>query len=169
LEPGRNYEVEIKKVYYLPKQIDVNTDSIPGNSDIELKDVKIEPIPSKAIVFHNIYFDFNQSVLSQESKNTIDTTILEVMQEYPEIVVEIGAHTDCIGTEDYNLKLSQDRALSVTNYLIAKGIAPERLKAVGYGSEFPIAPSITPEGIDIPEGREKNRRIEFKLIGFIEK
>jgi len=151
----------------LPKNIDVKTDSVNENSEIVLKDILIEPVPSKAIAFRNIYFDFNKSELTSESKTVIDSTILEIMKEYPEIVVEIGAHTDYIGSDEYNLELSQARAESVTDYLSSKGISPKRLKAMGYGELVPVSSALTPEGIDIPEGREKNRRIEFKLIGFL--
>jgi outer membrane protein OmpA-like peptidoglycan-associated protein/tetratricopeptide (TPR) repeat protein len=167
LEPDKTYELDIHKSYFLPKNIDVKTDSVNENSEIVLKDILIEPVPSKAIAFRNIYFDFNKSELTSESKTVIDSTILEIMKEYPEIVVEIGAHTDYIGSDEYNLELSQARAESVTDYLSSKGISPKRLKAMGYGELVPVSSALTPEGIDIPEGREKNRRIEFKLIGFL--
>jgi hypothetical protein len=65
------------------------------------------------------------------------------------------------------MKLSQARAQSVVNYLIAKGIAQNRLVAKGFGATVPIAPNTTPDGKDNPEGRQKNRRTEFQIIGTI--
>ena len=90
-----------------------------------------------------------------------------MLKEAPEFIVEIGAHTDSIGDTEYNTQLSQDRANSVINYLISKGISPERLVAKGYGAEHPVAPNKNPDGSDNPEGREKNRRTEFRIIGTI--
>ncbi|MEI2709627.1 MAG: OmpA family protein [Chitinophagaceae bacterium] len=67
--------------------------------------------------------------------------------------------------DEYNLKLSQARAESVKKYLIAKGIAPERIEAKGYGESKPVAPN-TINGKDNPEGRKKNRRTEFKVLRY---
>jgi len=97
----------------------------------------------------------------------LDTTLLVLLKEAPEFIVEIGAHTDSIGGDEYNLKLSQERANGVVNYLISKGISPDRLVAKGYGAEMPVAPNSNPDGSDNPEGREKNRRTEFRIIGTI--
>jgi outer membrane protein OmpA-like peptidoglycan-associated protein len=87
------------------------------------------------------------------------------MSAYPEIIIEISSHTDSVDTEEFNMKLSQDRAQSVVDYLVMKGINPERLVPKGYGEGFPIAPNSHPDGRDNPEGRQKNRRTEFKVVG----
>src|SRR5207247_7760865 len=71
------------------------------------------------------------------------------------------------GNDKYNMKLSQARAQSVVDYLIARGIAADRLVAKGYGETKPIAPNTLPNGKDNPEGRQLNRRTEFKVIGII--
>ncbi len=84
---------------------------------------------------------------------------LELLEEYPNIKVEIGGHTDSIGSAESNLKLSQERAESVMNYFISKGIDSKRLRAVGYGESMPVADNGT------EEGRALNRRIEFYVIG----
>jgi OmpA-OmpF porin, OOP family len=121
----------------------------------------------KSFNFSNIYFEFNNSVLTSESKSLIDSTLLVIMKEYPNIVVEIGAHTDHLGGSTYNLELSKKRAGSVVQYLISKGIDKERMEPIGYGEIKPLIPSIDANGNDISEAREKNRRIEFKLIGVL--
>lgn len=89
------------------------------------------------------------------------------MKEYPQIIVEIGSHTDSKGTDNYNIKLSQRRAESVVNFLIRNGIDKNRLHAKGYGETMPIAPNEFEDGTDNPVGRAKNRRTEFRVIGTI--
>ena len=85
----------------------------------------------------------------------------------PEIIVEMGSHTDSKGSTEYNQKLSQKRAESVVNYLVAKGIPEQNLKPQGYGETVPVAPNKNKDGTDNPEGRAKNRRTDFKIIGTI--
>jgi outer membrane protein OmpA-like peptidoglycan-associated protein len=74
------------------------------------------------------------------------------------LVIEIGGYTDSTGTENYNISLSEKRALSVVNYLIKKGISSERLKYKGYGNTSPLGDNVT------SEGRKLNRRTEVKVI-----
>ncbi len=76
----------------------------------------------------------------------------------------MSSHTDSIASNDYNLALSQRRAESTVRYLVNKGIAQERLVAKGYGESKPIAPNSNRDGTDNPEGRQKNRRTEFKIL-----
>ena len=82
----------------------------------------------------------------------------ESLAEWPEVKVEIQGHTDNVGNNTTNLKLSQARADAVRLYLIQKGIDSSRLRSVGYGEEFPIADNHT------GAGREKNRRVEIRRI-----
>ena len=84
---------------------------------------------------------------------------LKLLQEYPDIKIEIRGHTDNVGSADKNLDLSQARAESVMNYLIGMGIDPRRLTAAGYGEAIPVADNET------ERGRALNRRIEFRIIG----
>ncbi len=101
-----------------------------------------------------INFEFNSSKLTQNSYPTLDD-IVALMNEFPEANLEVQGHTDIVGTEDYNQRLSEDRAHSVTTYLISKGIAKDRLRAVGFGTRRPLADNET------DEGRAKNRRVEL--------
>ena len=84
--------------------------------------------------------------------------IVKLLTENPKIVVEISGHTDNVGSAVYNKKLSSDRAKSVVDYLISKGIAASNLSYKGYGFEQPIATN------DTEVGRQMNRRTEFKII-----
>ena len=88
-----------------------------------------------------------------------------ILKENPRLIINILSHTDSKGTETYNLKLSQKRAESVVDYLISQGINKKRLGAVGKGESEPIAPNKNEDGSDNEEGRSKNRRTEFIIIG----
>jgi outer membrane protein OmpA-like peptidoglycan-associated protein len=78
--------------------------------------------------------------------------------------IELSAHTDSKGTDEYNLKLSDARAKSVVDYLISKGIDAARLEAKGYGESAPVADNTRADGSDNPDGRQMNRRTEFKVL-----
>lgn len=104
----------------------------------------------------NINFEYKSSALTAESK-VILNSIVESMKSYSTASVELGAHTDSIGSDRYNLKLSQQRAQSTMDYLISQGISPSRLSAQGYGEMNPIASN------DTDEGRALNRRVEIRV------
>ena len=97
--------------------------------------------------------------------NSIDTTLLVLLEDNPDIIVLIASHTDSKGNDAYNVRLSQKRAESVVQYLIKKGIKIERLQAKGYGETIPIAENTNEDGSDNPDGRQRNRRTEFKILG----
>jgi len=86
---------------------------------------------------------------------------------FPAGIIEIGSHTDSLGTDQYNIKLSQKRSETIVSYLISKGISDERMVAKGYGMRIPIAPNTNNDGTDNPEGRKLNRRTEIKIVGEI--
>jgi OOP family OmpA-OmpF porin len=111
----------------------------------------------------NILFAFNDAAIPATDHAFLDR-VVDYLQKHPEATIEIGAHTDGKGPVEYNLKLSARRAQSCYNYLVKAGIAPERLKAKGYGECCPIENERTPDGKDDPAAREKNRRIEIKLL-----
>lgn len=146
----------------------INDDEIINQTLTTLCLTKIPVEPPKVdtvIVMDNIYFEFNKASILPESYAGIDNQIVALMNQYPTMIIEIGGHTDSKGNDDYNLKLSQARANAVKEYLMKKGIAEGRLKAVGYGETKPIAPN-TINGKDNPEGRQKNRRTEFKVLSY---
>jgi outer membrane protein OmpA-like peptidoglycan-associated protein len=120
-------------------------------------------IIDKSIVLENIYYDFAQWEITPDAAVELDKMV-KVMEDNPDIVIELSSHTDSVDTEQYNQRLSQRRAESAVNYIIASGIERNRLVAVGYGESRPIARNTNPDGTDNPEGRAKNRRTEFKVI-----
>jgi len=166
LESGKEYKINVAKDSFFSTSYSLSTVKI-FKSDTIFHDFLLKKIPDKPIIIRNIYYAFNRYNLSDTAKAIIDTTIYAIMTENPLIIAEISSHTDNKGTDNYNLSLSQKRAQSVVNYLIYKGIQQERLQAKGYGESSPIAPNQNTDGSDNPEGRQKNRRTEFKVIGIL--
>lgn len=121
--------------------------------DITIKEIKA----GKSFVVNNVFFDFSKANLKPESYYELDQ-IVKILKDNPNFKLEIAGHTDNIGTDESNMTLSQNRAASVVNYLIAKGIDKSRLVAKGYGKNKPVADNST------EEGRQKNRRVEFKIL-----
>jgi outer membrane protein OmpA-like peptidoglycan-associated protein len=109
------------------------------------------------IVTHGINFDYNKATIKPESMGTLNM-IVKIMQENPELKFEVGGHTDGDGDAAYNMNLSQQRANTVRDQLIAMGIDGSRLTAKGYGKTKPIADNNT------AEGKANNRRVEFVKI-----
>lgn len=168
LEQNKNYELVFESDKKPNPRVAFNTKNRTKSDTIVVNDVEIESMPMQPIVIKNIYYDFDKSKLRSESEYTIDTTLLKILREFPEIIIEVSSHTDSKGDDEYNLVLSQKRAESVVKYLIKNGIPKERLVAKGYGETKPIAPNENNDGTDNPEGRQKNRRTEFKIIGTLD-
>lgn len=165
LLPDKDYEFAMEGFQYFNEEIHLSTDFITFSDTFEMPPIWVNILTDKPIVLENIYYEFDKYELTEDAKGVLDTTLLELMQDAKNIVVEVSAHTDSVGNEEYNLSLSQQRAESVAEYIASKGIDPERLIPKGYGSSKPVAPNFLPDGSDNPEGREKNRRTEFRVVG----
>jgi len=118
---------------------------------------KPEEVCKQAVVLYTIHFDFDIDVPRPESSPILSNIALE-LKDCPEVVVEVGGHTDWVGTDAYNVDLSQRRMNSVRDILVGHGVPVSRLIAVGYGESRPIATNET------DEGRALNRRVEFHPI-----
>lgn len=164
LEPEREYTIEAKKVGYFNDMVDVSTMKKTPADTLNAK-LQLKKIPKKPIVLEGILYDFDSANLTASAKTSLDTGLYPIMMENPQIIIELSSHTDSKGSDDYNLKLSQQRAKSVVDYLIAKGIDKRRLVDKGYGESKPIAPNTKADGSDDPDGRALNRRTEFEIIG----
>lgn len=116
----------------------------------------VEVDPTGCWIAKDLKFDFDKADIKPEYHEILDKAVM-VMEMNPDLLIEIHGHTDSIGTEEYNQKLSERRAESVREYLVSRGIAGERLTAVGMGKMDPIAPN------DTAEGRMQNRRVEFNV------
>jgi len=127
------------------------------------KDYCISPFKINIpIVLDNVYYEFDSADLTEPSKKVLDE-LATIMEDNAEMEIELGAHTDNIGKDEYNQELSEKRAKSCVDYLITKGISASRMTSKGYGEKMPIAPNTFKKGKDNPEGRAKNRRTEFKV------
>jgi len=167
LLPDKDYQFKMEGFQYFESEIHLSTENVTFSDTIQMPPIWVNVLSDKPIVLENIYYEFNSAELTEKDKKVLDTTLVLLMKEAPEFIIELSAHTDSIGDFDYNMKLSQQRAENVVKYLISKGIPRERLIAKGYGPLRPIAPNFKPDGSDNPEGREKNRRTEFKIVGTI--
>jgi len=148
------------------------TNSASMNTPADLEDIEMRypdlclqpdaPRVNETIVLNNVYYDYDKAALKPESFPALDE-LVSLLNKYPAMSIEIGAHTDSKGRDTYNLKLSEARAESVVKYLVEKGIDASRLTAKGYGETMPVEPNEL-DGKDNPAGREKNRRTEFKVL-----
>jgi outer membrane protein OmpA-like peptidoglycan-associated protein len=157
LPSGRNYGIAVKADGYLFHSENFNLPEAAEFQefmlDIEMKKIDI----GSTIVLKNIFFDFDKATIKSESAGELDR-LVKLLKDNPDVKIELGSHTDNIGTHDYNAKLSDNRSKAVVDYLITKGIPSGRLIAKGYGESQPLGTN------DTEEGRKQNRRTQFKII-----
>ncbi len=157
LPSGKNYGITVKAAGYLFHSENLNIPPTTIYQEIE-KDIKLKKMEvGNTIVLNNIFFDFDKSTLRDESFPELER-LLKLLNDYPTLKIEISGHTDNRGTAAYNKTLSENRAKSVVDYLLGKGINKDRLTFMGYGFDKPVANN------DTDEGRQLNRRTEFKII-----
>jgi outer membrane protein OmpA-like peptidoglycan-associated protein len=157
LPSGKNYGIAVKAEDYLfySENIDIPYSAAyqEVTKDIVLSKVSI----GSKIILKNIFFDYDRATLRPESFPELNR-LVKLLESYPRMRIEIGGHTDSHGSLAYNTTLSDNRAKSVVEYLIEKGIAADRLEYKGYAFTQPIATN------DTDEGRQQNRRVEFKVL-----
>lgn len=134
VKPGVDYIILAMCDGFLNHKEEIHVDSVKESKVYDLQ-FPLASI-SAPVLIDNIFYAFDKATLLPESKNALDSLIL-MLNENPNITIELSAHTDYRGAEAYNKKLSQKRAESVVMYLINHGIAPDRLTPVGYGEEKP--------------------------------
>lgn len=138
---------EFAQVVDIPNQPGNITATITINMEFENREYTLE----------NILFDFAKATLKPESNKTLND-LYEVMKAKETMVIELSGHTDNVGKPDANLILSENRAKSVKDYLVKKGIAASRISTKGYGDTMPVADNTS------DEGRKQNRRTMVKII-----
>ncbi|HEY8069387.1 MAG TPA: OmpA family protein [Burkholderiales bacterium] len=119
---------------------------------------KPAPVAEKVTLAADVLFDFDKAVIKPAGKERLDDLAAKVKAINLEVVIAIG-HTDSIGSDAYNQKLSVRRAESVKAYLVSKGVEPNRIYTEGKGEKQPVASNKT------KDGRQKNRRVEIEVIG----
>ncbi|MDR2127026.1 MAG: OmpA family protein [Prevotellaceae bacterium] len=178
INPDKNYQIKAISPGYDENTETLSTVGIPNFSDLHSKiylnkTVIIEEPPIEEptieitegdsvkmmyIEIKDIFYEYNKSRLTEKSKQELDKYV-QYFDEYPELVVEIGSHTDSRGSNAYNMKLSEQRAKSVVDYFISKGIDAKRLVWKGYGEEQLLIPDAKTEA-----EHQANRRTVFKVL-----
>lgn len=137
---------------------ELTTDQNVDSKDFNLAPIEVATIaPNATITLNNVFFDFDKSLLKSESGPELDRMV-DLLQKESSMQIEISGHTDSMGADRYNMALSERRAKTVVAYLIRRGIPKKRLKVQFFGEKKPVDTN------DTEEGREKNRRVEFKIL-----
>ena len=154
---GKDYALNVNKESYLFHSENFslkNYNSLqPYVLDIQLQKMR----PGASIVLNNVFFETSKWDLKPESKIELNR-LADLLKANPDKKIEIGGHTDDVGSDESNMTLSDNRAASVVSYLMTQGIDATRLTSKGYGETKPIA------GNDSDAGKAKNRRTEFKIL-----
>jgi len=154
---GKNYgyRAVAQGFYAVSENLDVT--DLKEYKEIE-RNLYLAPIEVNEVVrLNNIFFEFGKATLKSESFSELNR-VVKLMSENPSIELEISGHTDNVGSDADNLKLSQDRAQAVVDYLTQNGVKSGRISAKGYGESMPAGTN------DTDEGKQFNRRVEFKIL-----
>ena len=157
LPVGRDYAFNVNRKGYLfySENFPLSKKSPDSTYHIE---IPFKPISANAtIVLKNIFFETNSSALDSSSQFELEK-IVQLLKENPTLQIQINGHTDNIGKAADNLKLSNDRARAVVDFLISKNIDSKRLRFQGFGATMPVAEN------DTEEGKARNRRTELKVV-----
>ena len=171
IDIGCEFSIIAEKTGYQSKETSVSTEKVRGSrsmtAEISLlpvsQSVFKEPIQEgTVIVLQNIFYDFNKSAIRKGDAQELEA-LVKLMKTYPSMEIELAAHTDSRGEANYNLELSLKRAESAKAFLVRKGIAPERINAVGFG-ESRIRNRCF-DGVQCPDAEHQfNRRTEVKIL-----
>jgi outer membrane protein OmpA-like peptidoglycan-associated protein/Tol biopolymer transport system component len=158
LPAGSNYALNVSAPGYLFYSENYKLGKSLKPTDVFEVDIQLNPIETgQSIVLKNIFFETGSFGLKNESQVELNK-LVEFLNKNPTLVIEIGGHTDNVGNDQANMLLSQNRAKSVVDFLIAKGIIANRLQAKGYGETIPKGDNSN------EKGREENRRTEFRIV-----
>ena len=157
LPPGMRFGCYADVEDYLAENQLLSTENKVLNTVIE-RDFYVVPVEvGQSIRLNNIFFDFAKATLREDSFHELDR-ILPYFEKFANLKIGLGGHTDSVGSDAANQKLSEDRAKSVRDYLVSKGINSDKIEVTGYGESVPVASN------DTDEGRQLNRRVEFIII-----
>ena len=159
LPAGRNYSLSAssKGFFFYSQSFEIPSETKFQEIDLN---IALEPIEKGTkVVLNNIFFESGRAELKPISYVELNKAA-ELLKDNATMVIEIGGHTDNVGADELNMKLSEARAKAVLNYLVLAGIDATRLRSKGYGETQPIATN------DTSEGKAKNRRTEFEIVEF---
>ena len=171
LEGNKEYRFNVSKKQYFAKEQTLSTakNNCVYNNERPydyLKDIQLEQIIiGKAIKIENIYFDLNKFNIRPDAAIELDK-IVKVMEQNPEIIIEVGSHTDARGSDKSNFTLSDNRAKSSAAYIVSRGIDEKRITGKGYGETMLV--NKCGNNVKCSEKQhQQNRRTEFKVVGFL--
>lgn len=157
LPAGKNYQFLAVKEGFYPNAENIDLSQLKEYGEIE-RDLYLSPlVVGEAIRLNNLFFDFGKADLKNESKAELER-VIALLKNNPTMMIEIGGHTDNVGDDASNLKLSGIRVQSVVNYLVSYGIPSEQLTSKGYGEQKPVSDNSS------DTGRARNRRVEFTIL-----
>jgi len=177
LKPRHEYDMDVSRSGYFNKPatrlvtsaekcLTANGKEFNYRQDFDLEKIII----GKAIKIENIYFNLAKYNIRSDAAKELDK-IVKLMQENPDIIIELSSHTDCRASAQYNMTLSDNRAKASANYIISKGISPDRIIGKGYG-ETKLVNNCACESKQVvtctEEQHQANRRTEFKVTGFLD-
>lgn len=157
LHSGKSYSYRAQTTGYMPVEESIDLEKIHKYTEVK-QDLYLVPIEVGQIVkLTNVFFDQGKYELLKDSYHTLNR-LVQLLNNNPDMIIELGGHTDNTGSSELNLRLSQDRVESVKRYLMTKGVSTDRMEAKGYGSLKPLLENIN------EDNRKLNRRVEFKII-----
>jgi len=166
LDWTKNYLFTARYRDHLAASVAINPAEVekdPDHPTITLnRTLVLDPIfKNREIVLENIFYDYDQWIIREDAKPSLNK-LSAILKTNPNIRIQLTSHTDCRGTDEYNLDLSQKRAQSAIDYLMSTGIQPKRLEAVGMGESSPAVNCVCESCTE--EEHQKNRRTTFKII-----
>ncbi|MCX7986382.1 MAG: OmpA family protein [Bacteroidales bacterium] len=161
----RNYTVRLVKDGYLTKNVPISTFNIPPGIQKIKEVIEIEPMKVGITFSLSIHFNTGKWDIRPDAAKELDEKALKFLNDNPTVKIELSAHTDSRGKPESNMLLSQRRAESVVNYLISKGISPDRMVAKGYGQTM-LLNRCKPGVACSEEEHQVNRRVEIKILSF---
>ncbi|MCU0416645.1 MAG: OmpA family protein [Cytophagaceae bacterium] len=157
LPAGKNYAIEVDAREYLFYSKNIDIPALLEYKEIEDLICLDKIAKGTKIILHNVFFDVDKASLRTESELELNK-LFEILLKNPSLKIEVSGHTDSDGDAAHNLSLSEARAHAVKDYLILKGIDPNRIVYKGYGESVPIAENTS------PENKQLNRRTEIKIL-----
>jgi len=157
LSYGKKFGINATVEGYFPVSENFDLTNISEYKEITRNLEMVPVMVGHTVRMNNIFFDFGKSILTPNSYPELNR-VVKLMNENPEMEIEISGHTDNVGSNSFNLKLSDERANAVRTYLIEHKINANRIKAKGYGKNRPVASN------DTDDGKQKNRRVEFTIL-----
>jgi outer membrane protein OmpA-like peptidoglycan-associated protein len=158
LPAGSNYGFRATAPNYLSVNDNMDLSQLTEYTELT-RDLYLVPIEAGSVAeLKNIFFDYDKSTLRPESFPELNR-MAKMLKDSPTMTIEVGGHTDAIGGDAYNQRLSNDRAKAVADYLVTTGgVEPARITSKGYGKKRPVATNAT------DEGRQLNRRVEITIL-----